>query len=171
MGEVWAIAGWIGFYLALVIGLLFIPLGLGGTFIILGDAVLLGILTGFERVGWVALVAMAGLAVLGEVIEWFVGIFTVRKFGASRWAMLGTFVGGLAGAVVGTPIMPVIGSLFGAFVGAFLGAFIAEVLYRRQVDASLRAGWGAFVGRLLAVLIKFELGVVMIVILLLRIYG
>jgi len=169
MAEVWAVLGWTGFYLGLLVGLLFIPLGLGGTFIILGDAVLLGLLTGFERVGWVALIAMAGLAVVGEIIESVIGVFTVRKFGASRWAMLGTFVGGIAGAALGTPVMPVIGSLAGAFVGAFAGAFGAEILYRRQMQASLRAGWGAFVGRLLAVLIKFELGVVMIIIVIMEI--
>ncbi len=169
MAEVWAVLGWIGFSLGLLVGLLFIPLGLGGTFIILGSSVLLGIVTGFERVGWVALVAMAGLAVVGEIIESFIGVFTVRRFGASRWAMLGTFVGGILGAALGTPVMPVIGSLVGAFIGAVAGAFGAESLCRRQMNASLRAGWGAFVGRLLAVLIKFELGVVMIIIVILEI--
>lgn len=164
MSEVLTVLGWVGFYLGLVVGLLAIPLGLGGTFIILADAVLLGVVTGFERVGIWALVAMAALAIIGEVIESVLGVFTVRKFGASRWAMLGTFVGGIGGAILGSPILPVIGSLIGAFIGAFLGAFIAEIIYRRQVQSSLRAGWGAFVGRILAALIKFEIGIIMIII-------
>lgn len=171
MSGVVTIIGWVGFYLGLVIGLLAIPLGLGGNFIILGCAVLLGVVTGFEQVGIWSLAAMAALAIIGEVIESVLGVFTVRKFGASRWAMLGTFVGGIGGAILGSPIMPVVGSLIGAFIGAFLGAFIAEIIYRRHVQSSLRAGWGAFVGRILAVLIKFEIGIVMIIIVLWRIHG
>lgn len=169
MSEVLAVIGWIGFYVGLVVGLLLIPLGLGGTFVILGNVVLLALATGFERVGWWVLLVLLGIAILGEVLESLIGVFTVRRFGASRWAMLGTFLGGLVGAAAGTPVMPVVGSLAGAFVGAFAGAFIAEVLYRQHLDSSLRAGWGAFVGRVLAAVVKFELGIVMIVITLVRI--
>ncbi len=154
--------GWVCFYLGLVVGLLCIPLGLGGTFIILADALILALVTEFRTVGIGSLVAMAALAVLGEVIESFLGVVTAQRFGASRWAMFGTFAGGIAGAVWGAPFVPVVGSLLGAFVGAFAGAFLAEILYRRHLGASLRAGWGAFLGRLLSTVIKFQLGLVMI---------
>jgi hypothetical protein len=146
-----------------------IPLGLGGTFVILGVAVILGIATDFTRVEWMTLIVLTVLAVIGELIESFLGVITVRRFGASKWAMLGTFLGGLAGGVAGTGMAPIAGSLIGAFVGAFAGAFIGEFAYRRRAKESLRAGWGAFLGRVMAVAIKFEIGVVMVVILIWRV--
>jgi uncharacterized protein YqgC (DUF456 family) len=169
MPELLAAIGWLGFGLGLLIGLLLIPLGLGGTFIILGVSVILGFVTDFTRVEWTTLVVLAVLAVIGEIIESGLGVIVVRRFGASKWAMLGTFLGGLAGGVAGTGMAPIVGSLIGAFVGAFAGAFIGELIYRRRAAESLRAGWGAFIGRVLAVAIKFEIGVVMVVILIWRV--
>jgi uncharacterized protein YqgC (DUF456 family) len=125
--------------------------------------------THFTRVGVVTLIILAILAVVGELIESLLGVLAVRRFGASKWAMLGTFLGGIAGGIAGSGLAPIAGSLVGAFVGAFLGAFIGELAYRRRVAGSLRAGWGAFLGRLLAMAIKFEIGVVMVIILIWRV--
>jgi uncharacterized protein YqgC (DUF456 family) len=168
-GGVLNLLGWAGFGLGLLAGLLMIPLGLGGTFVILGVGVIAGFATDFTRVGVVTLIILAVLAVAGELIESLLGVFTVRRFGASKWAMLGTFFGGIAGGIAGSGVAPVAGSLVGAFAGAFLGAFVGELLHRRRVAESLRAGWGAFLGRLLAVAIKFEIGVVMAIILIWRV--
>ena len=161
--------GWIGFGVGLLVGLLLIPLGLGGTFVILGVGVFTGFLTNFARVEWLTLVILGILAVIGEIIESILGMFTVRKFGASRAAMLGTFFGGLAGGAAGTGLVPIIGSLIGAFAGAFLGAVVGELIHRRKLEPSLRAGWWAFVGRVVATTIKFEIGVLMIIILVWRV--
>ena len=161
--------GWVLFGVGLLAGLLLIPLGLGGTFVILGVGVVTGFITEFSRVEWLTLVILAILAVIGEIIESILGIFTVRKFGASRAAMFGTFFGGLVGGAAGTGLMPVIGSLIGAFVGAFLGAVLGEFLHRRKLEPSLRAGWAAFVGRVIATAVKFEIGVLMIIILVWRV--
>ena len=70
----------------------------------------------------------------------------------------GALVGGLVGAVVGVPI-PVIGSVIGGFVGAFIGAAVFEYTKARQAQGSVRAGWGAVLGRAAAVAIKMGLGV------------
>ncbi len=169
MNDLLAALGWVGFGLGLLVGLLLIPLGLGGTFVILGIAVILALATGFARVEWVTLVVLAILAAIGEILESVLGVVAVRRFGASKWAMLGTFLGGLVGGVAGTGMMPIVGSLIGAFAGSFAGAFIGELAYRRHVNGSLRAGWGAFLGRVLAVAIKFEIGVIMVVILIWRV--
>jgi uncharacterized protein YqgC (DUF456 family) len=142
-----------------------VSLGLGGNFVILGTGIITGWATHFTRVGVATLIILAILAVVGEVIESLLGVFAVRRFGASKLAMLGTFVGGIAGGIAGSGIAPIAGSLLGAFAGAFLGAFLGELAARRRVAGSLRAGGGAFLGRLLAMTIKFEIGVVMVIIL------
>jgi uncharacterized protein YqgC (DUF456 family) len=168
-GTLLGLAGWAAFGLGLLLGLLLIPLGLLGTWVILGVGVVLGVITGFERVELGALLALAVLAVVGEVVESLVGILAVRRYGASKWALLGTFLGGVAGGIAGTGVLPVVGSLAGAFAGSFVGAFAGELAYRRRAAESLRAGWGAFVGRVVAIAIKFEIGVAMVVILVWRV--
>jgi len=139
-------------------GLLAIVLGLGGNFILLGLALATAWIGGFHHLGLVLWFVLLGLAVLGEVVESLLGVATARGFGASRWGMLGTFVGGIAGAAAGTAWLPVIGSLIGAFVGAFAGAFAGEMLSGRETRDSARAGLGAFLGRVGATVFKGAVG-------------
>jgi len=164
-----AFLGWAGFGIGVLAGLLMIPLGLGGTFVILGVGLVTAILTHWTRVEWQTLVVVGILAVIGEVVESLLGVLVVKRYGATKGAMWGTFLGGVVGGVAGTAVLPIAGSLVGAFVGAFLGAVVGELIARRELEPSLRAGWGAFVGRLLAVAVKFEIGVVMVTILIWRI--
>ena len=163
------ILGWMALGAGLLGGLLLVPLGLGGNFVILGTAIVFAIATGFQAIGWWSLIALAALAIVGEIIEAGLGLFAVQRFGASKKAMLGTFLGGIVGGAAGTGVVPVVGSLLGAFAGAFAGAVIGEILHRRQVKGSFRAGWAAFFGRVAAIAIKFEIGVIMVVIILWRV--
>jgi uncharacterized protein YqgC (DUF456 family) len=164
-----AFLGWTGFGVGLLAGLLMIPLGLGGTFVIFGVALVTGFATQFTRIEWQALAVLFILAVIGEVVESLLGVFAVRRYGATRAAMLGTFFGGIIGAAAGTGVLPIVGSLVGAFVGAFLGAVVGELIQRHEIEPSMRAGFGALVGRLFAIAIKFEIGVVMVTILVWRV--
>lgn len=164
-----SLIGWIVLGIGLLGGLLLVPLGLGGNFVILLTALLLGIATDFTTIGWGGLLGLAALAIAGEIIEAGLGLFTVHRLGASKKAMLGTFLGGIAGGAAGTGVVPIVGSLLGAFAGAFAGAVIGEILHRRQVAGSFRAGWAAFFGRVAAVAVKFEIGVIMIAIILWRV--
>jgi uncharacterized protein YqgC (DUF456 family) len=71
-------------------------------------------------------------------------------------------VGGLVGAIVGNGLLPVAGAVLGSFVGAFSGAVLGEYQHQQRLEPSLRVGTHAFVGRLLAILVKHILGLVMI---------
>src|SRR6185295_13393649 len=104
-----------------VIGLLLIPFGLPGTWVILLGILGYGWLTQFQTVGVWFLVLMTGLAILGEVFETWIGFRYAQKYGGSSRAGWGALVGGIVGAIVGVPV-PVIGSVIGGFVGAFVGA-------------------------------------------------
>ncbi len=146
-------------HLAVVAGLFGVVLGLSGNFILLGLALITAWIGGFQQLsGWLLLLLLV-LAVLGEVVEAFLGVATARGFGATRWGMIGTFVGGIAGAMVGTSVLPLIGSLVGAFAGSFLGAVIGELLRGGRAGASMRAGTGAFVGKVVATSFKLAIGI------------
>jgi uncharacterized protein YqgC (DUF456 family) len=154
--------------LLLITASLFVYLGLGGNFIILGLAVVHALVTGFDPLDWRLLAVLGGLAVAGEIIEFVVGTFYVARRGASRTGVAAAFAGGLAGALLGNGLLPVVGAVLGSFVGAFGGAVLGEYWRRQRLEPSLRVGGHAFAGRLLAILIKHALGLVMVLLILRR---
>jgi len=147
---------------ASVIGLLLIPFGLPGLWVILFGIIGYGRITNFRPLSTGFLIVALAMALLGEVLESWVGFRFAKRYGGSSRAGWGALVGGLVGAVVGVPI-PVIGSVIGGFVGAFIGAAVFEYTKARQAQGSVRAGWGAVLGRAAAVAIKMGLGVAMVV--------
>lgn len=162
------IASMAALYLLLLLGLAAIPLGLGGNFIILVAALAVALATRFQVVSVPALLVMAGMVAAGEILEAILGSLLARRLGASRWGMAGAFIGGIVGVIPGTAWMPVLGSLVGSFLGAALGAILFEWWHRRRLDPSLRAGWGAILGRLASSLVKMAIGLAMVVYLVAR---
>jgi uncharacterized protein YqgC (DUF456 family) len=100
--------------------------------------------------------------VLSEVLESCIGFRFARRYGGSSRAGWGALVGGLIGAIVGVPV-PIVGSVVGGFVGAFLGAAVFEYSRARHAEGSVKAGWGAVLGRAAAAAIKMAIGVVLTV--------
>jgi uncharacterized protein YqgC (DUF456 family) len=145
-----------------IIGLLLIPFGLPGTWVILLGILGYGWLTDFQTIGIAFLGLMIVLAIIGEVIETWLGFRFAKRYGGSSRAGWGALIGGLIGAIVGVPV-PVIGSVIGGFVGAFIGAAVFEYTRAKQAQGSVKAGWGAVLGRAFAAAAKMAIGVVMVV--------
>src|SRR5881296_3659046 len=143
-------------------GLVLVPLGLPGLWVMVAGVVGYGWLTDFRSVGVATIVAVVGLAFLGEIIEGWLGFRFARTFGGSRRSAWGALVGGIIGAVLGVPV-PIVGSVIGAFLGSFAGAALFEYSVSRTPDTAVRAGWGAVVGRATAAAAKIALGVVIAV--------
>jgi uncharacterized protein len=147
---------------AAVAGLLLIPFGLPGLWVIVLAIIGFGWLTDFRTMSAGLLILVIVLALLGELAEAWIGFRFAQRYGGSRRAGWGALIGGLVGVMVGVPI-PVIGSVIAGFVGAFLGAALFEYTRARQAEGAARAGWGAVLGRAAAVGIKMGLGVVITV--------
>ena len=145
-----------------LIGLLLIPFGLPGLWVIVLGILGYGWLTDFRTLGAGFLVLVILLAILGEVVEAWVGFRFARRYGGSSRAGWGALVGGLIGAIVGVPV-PVIGSVVGGFVGAFLGAAVFEYSRARRTEGAVKAGWGAVLGRAAAAAVKMAIGIVLVV--------
>lgn len=155
-------SGYVLWALLLVVASLFVYLGLGGTFIILGLALVHALVTGFDPVTWKLLLWLLGIALVGEFVEFVVGTFYVARKGATKWGVAGAFAGGILGAIGGNGVIPVVGAVLGSFVGGFGGAVAGEYLRRERLEPSLRVGGHAFVGRLLSMLFKHALALVMV---------
>jgi uncharacterized protein YqgC (DUF456 family) len=147
---------------AALAGLVLIPFGLPGLWLIVLAIIGYGWLTDFHTMSAWFLILVIGLALAGELAEAWIGFRFAQRYGGSRRAGWGALIGGLVGAIMGVPV-PVIGSVIGGFLGAFAGAALFEYTRARHTEGAARAGWGAVLGRAAAVGIKMGLGVVLAV--------
>jgi uncharacterized protein YqgC (DUF456 family) len=148
--------------LCFLVGLALVALGLPGLWVMVLAVLAYGWLTDFQSIGLATIVAVVGLAVVGEVIEAWLGFGLARRYGGSKRAGWGALLGGLVGAMVGVPV-PVIGSVIGSFVGAFAGAVVFEY-WKSDAGTAVRAGWGALLGRAAATAAKIGVGLVIAVV-------
>ncbi len=160
-----SILGHLLLFLFLLVSLFSLFLGLPGTWMILGAALLYGWVTGFAEVGAAMLFLFLALAVVGEVVEYVFGIAGARRFGSSNRGIVFSFLGGFAGAVVGAPLFFGFGAILGALVGAFLGAVLIELFTYGTSEwrKAVRSGWGNFLGRIAGVITKMAIAIGMIV--------
>ena len=145
---------------------------LPGNWILLGLAALFAWLVpeaGSRGLSWTVVGVLAGLVLLGELIEFAAGAAGAAKQGASRrsiaFSLIGGLAGSIAGAAAGLPI-PVIGSiaaaLLGGAAGSFAGAYLGEYQTARPHGESVNVAKAAFKGRLWGTLGKIAVGAVML---------
>ena len=125
-----------------------------GTTIILTAAVIHRAMLGAEKsIGWDSIVVLVVLALASYAIDFASGYFGARRFGATRWGMLGAIAGALVGLFFGLP-----GLLLGPIIGAVAGEMIGGA---RLVNAG-RAGWGTLLGNLAGMLGKLLIAFAMV---------
>jgi uncharacterized protein YqgC (DUF456 family) len=105
--------------------------GLPGAPFLAGGALLVGWATGFERVGWPAIVGVAVLSLLTVAVDLVAAALGAKLSGASRWALYGAGIGLFAGLFLGVP---------GVLLGPVVGAFAFELAKRPDLRQASRAG-------------------------------
>jgi len=124
---------------------IFVPV-LPGVVLIFISTLIYGIFSGFERITVGTLVLFAGLTIITIIAEYAASAMGVKKFGASKYGIYGTLIGGILGLLVA--------SLPGLIIGQLIGVIGGELFFGKELKASLRAGFGVFVGYLLGTAIK-----------------
>jgi uncharacterized protein YqgC (DUF456 family) len=124
-----------------------------GTPLILAAALLHALVTDFSPIGAGRLLLLAGLAALAYVLEYVASAVGVKKLGGSVWAIVGAAVGAVVGLFFGLP---------GLLIGPVIGAVAGELIKSGEVERSLKAGFGALVGIVVALLGRFALAFTMV---------
>lgn len=158
-----AILGWFGFAIAVLVAIALNLLGLFGNWIILAAVAIVAVLTGFGPIGWPTLIALAGLAVLGEIFEMAASGLGAARYGGGKGAFVAALIGTIAGGIIGTGLLPIIGTVIGACIGAFALAMGYEWLSGKQnLSGSARVGTGAAIGKIGGIIAKTTVGFVML---------
>jgi uncharacterized protein len=124
-----------------------------GPLFILAGAVVWAVATDFQTLGWGRLAVLAALAVLSFLLDFLAGAIGARRYGASRWGV----VGALLGAVVGLFLGPL-----GLIAGCVVGAVVGELARGADLAGGVRSGLGALVGLLAGLLADLVLAITMI---------
>ena len=149
------ITGFILLCLFMVISIISIFFSLPGTFFLFALALLYGLITHFETLGWKTYLILASLVAFGEVMEYLMTVYGVIKFGrGTKETTVGAIIGGIVGALLGVPFFFGLGALPGAVMGVFAGAFLVDIAYKKDLQQALRSGLGALFGRVAALFIK-----------------
>lgn len=147
--------------LVMLAGLFMIPFGLPGLWLMIG-VVAFGAFSG--TVGWWVLGLLVLLGLIAELFEFLAVKRMSDRHGGSTLAFWGAIAGGLVGAIIGAPIL-IVGSLVGGIIGTFVGAALVTAWEQREVGATaMKVGWGAALGRGVAVAIKIAAAIVVLVV-------
>ena len=126
-----------------------------GLVIIWIGALAYGLITGFEFPAWLIFSIQTVIMIVGSLLDNFVMGKQAHKQGASWLSIVLAILFG----IVGTFIIPIIGG----FIGAILAMFVAEWIRRKNWRDAINVTTGLAVGCGWAVVLRFCLGVVMIV--------
>ena len=143
-----------------VVGLLFlaglvgavVPWMPGPLFVVAG-AILWAVATDFETLGFGRLAILGVLAVLAFLFDFVAGALGARRYGASRWGILGATVGAIVGLFLGP---------FGLILGCVIGAVAGELLRGADLGGGVRSGLGALVGLLAGLVADLVVTITMI---------
>lgn len=127
-----------------VLGALCVLVGLLGTFIpmlpgtpISYIGLLLLLLIPGCTLTWKFFLIWGIIVVVLQVLNYFIPIWGVNKFGGTKYGQWGS----VAGVIAGLFLSPI-----GIILGPFVGAVVGEMLGGKEFGDSLKAGFGSFVG-------------------------
>ncbi|UCG16859.1 MAG: DUF456 domain-containing protein [Phycisphaerales bacterium] len=150
-----------GLVVACLAGVLLAVVQLPGTWLILAVAIAYSWLGDWDRLTPTVLCVLAGMAVIGELVEFAASALVVRRAGASRRASWYALGGGFIGMFVFSLPLPVIGTVAGGVIGCFVGAVIGEMTVRDDMMGAARVGLLAAAGRALGTVGKLLVAVAM----------
>lgn len=156
--------------LFLLAGVVMIPFTLPGTWVIVVASFLYALVRDYQAsADWKVIAVLAGLALLGELIEFLTGTLGPAKEKVPTGAIVCSVIGGIAGAIIGVPVF-LIGALLGLLLGSFFGAFLYCLVKDGHVRQALRHSWLILTSRVIAIFAKTAIGAGMVVFVLFKVF-
>lgn len=103
-------------------------------------------LTDMVQYSYAQLFIWLAVVVVVQVLDYVVPTIGSKYSGGSRWGMTGCLIG----TIIGLFFLPL-----GIILGPFLGAFLGELIGGRRAASAVKSGFGALVGFLVGVVLKF----------------
>jgi len=121
------------------------------------------VFTHFEKITWVILLIFALLTIFSIVLENIGNVYGAKKFGATKWGIIGSIVGTGVGFYTGGPVGLILGPVIGTIVFEFIGG--------KGYKGALKSGLGNFVGFLGGSILKFVVGLAMIIVFIWKVFA
>lgn len=141
------------FFIAGMAGI-FLPVLPGAPLLVIG-MLIYGFFENFAHLTWQFFLGQLILMSFVFGVDYLAGIWGVKRYGGSKYAVWGSLIGALLGLFMMGPL--------GILLGPLLGAIAGELLARRSMDQAVRAGMGTLVGFLGGALMKLVIQTLMIV--------
>lgn len=103
--------------------------------------------SGQEKIGWGVLIFVFCVACFSSVLDNVMSLAVARKYGATKWGLVGSFIG----SIVGLVFFNVIGMLVGLFIGA---CAVEMIILKRALKDSAKSGLAAVIGWFLGAILK-----------------
>ena len=116
----------------------------------------------FESIGWSLLLIFAILAIVSLALDYLGGVIGAKKYGATRWGLIGSVIGGIAGFFMG--------GIIGLIFGPFFGAVLFELIFGKDLRGAFKSGVGTLVGFLGGVIVKLVISVFIIGIFIIKVF-
>ncbi len=143
----------------LLVAALFMLLGIIGSFlpILPGPltswiGLLIFHLTDAVPMNWTFLIITLVFAIIIWLLDYVIPALGTKRFGGSKYGMIGTSIGLLVGL-----FSPIPG---GIIIGPFVGALIGELINKSDSKTAVKAAFGSFLGFLTSTFIKFVVAII-----------
>jgi len=107
----------------------------------------------FEKIPVWVIVFLGVLAAFSILFDFLAGTWGAKRYGASKAAVWGAFIGTIVGLFFGIP---------GIILGPFVGAVIGQLASGSRVDHAARVGVGTWIGLVIGTAIKIATAFMML---------
>ena len=150
----WTIFGYVIAGILIVAGFIasILP-NLPGIPVMFGGMLLAAWVGHFQKIPVWVIIFLAVIATLSIVFDFVAGSVGAKRYGASKAAVWGAFIGTIVGLFFGIP---------GIILGPFVGAVIGQLASGSRVDHAARVGVGTWIGLVIGTAIKLATAFMML---------